>query len=209
MPNVIMTAEGGDRRIPIPMMLLAIAATDLRAASRQVRGAFVLAAGAAFALRIITVQQHWSQDQPAYAAAWAALSRIPAGARVATAFAPDVFDDFSAPMIALSYIPVWNIVPQGGFTQTLFASPTQQPLVLTRKYAALAAATPPDAIWQAFVVGTGAAACAPGSKLISALRGYDYVAFVDRRNFRVCDNALLQPMVDGRYVQVFRVMPAS
>lgn len=209
MPNVIMTAEGGDRRLPVPMMLLAIAATDPKNASRQLRLAFVLATGAAFAFRTITVQQHWSQDQPAYAAAWAALSRIPAGARVATAFAPDVSDNFSAPMIALSFIPVWNIVPQGGFTQTLFASPTQQPLILTPKYAALAAATPPDAIWQAFVVGTGAAACAPASKLISALRGYDYVIFVDRRNFRVCDISFLQPMVDGPYVQVFRVMPGS
>jgi hypothetical protein len=130
-------------------------------------------------------------------------------ARVATALAPDVFDNFAAPMLALSYIPVWNIVPQGGFTQTLFASPTQQPLVLNPKYEALAGATPPSDIWQAFVVGTGAAACAPASRLISALRGYDYVIFVDRRNFRVCDNSLLQPMVDGRYVQVFRVMPGS
>jgi hypothetical protein len=209
MPNVIMTAEGGDRRIPIPMMLLAIAATDPKNASRQLRLAFVLATGAAFAFRIVTIQQHWSQDQPAYSAAWAALSRIPAGARVATAFAPDVFDDFSAPMIALSFIPVWNIVPQGGFTQTLFASPTQQPLVLTPKYAALAAATPPDAIWRAFVVGSDAAACAPAPKLISALRGYDYVIFVDRRIFRVCDTSLLQPEVRGRYLQVFRVMPGS
>ena len=83
-------------------------------------------------------------------------------------------------MLALSYIPVWNIVPQGGFTQTLFASPTQQPLVLNPKYEALAGATPPSDIWQAFVVGTGAAACAPASRLISALRGYDYVIFVDR-----------------------------
>jgi hypothetical protein len=207
MPNVIMTAEGGDRRIPIPMMLLAIAATDPKKASRQLRLAFVLVTAATFPLRIITIQQHWSQDQPAYAAAWAALSRIPAGARVATAFAPDVFDNFAAPMIALPFIPVWNIIPQGGFTQTLFASPTQQPLVLTPKYAALAAATPPGDIWQAFVVRTGAAACAPASKLISALRGYDYVIFVDRRDFRVCHFSLLQPVVDGRYAQVFRVMP--
>lgn len=209
-PNVIMTAEGGDRRIPIPMMLLAIAATDPKNASRQLRLAFVLATGATFAFRTITIQQHWSQDQPAYAVVSAALSRIPAGARVATAFPPDVFDDFSAPMVALSFMPVWDIVPQGGFTQTLFASPTQQPLVLNPKYAALAAATPPDDIWQAFVVGTGAAAaCAPRSRLISALRGYDYVIFVDRRTFRVCDSPLLQPIVDGPYVQVFRVTPGS
>ena len=31
------------------------------------------------------------------------------------------------------------------------------------------------------------------------------VIFVDRRNFRVCDISLLQPIVDGPYVQVFRV----
>ncbi len=209
MPNVIMTAEGGDRRIPIPMMLLAIAATDPKKVSRQLGLVLGLATGVTFVLRTITIQQHWSQDQPAYADTWAALSRIPAGARVATALAPDVFDNFSAPMIALYYIPVWNIVTRGGFTQTLFASPTQQPLVLNAKYAALAAATPSADIWQAFVIGTGAAACAPASKLISALRGYDYVVFVDRRKFRVCQISLLHPMADGRYVQIFRVRPAS
>lgn len=209
MPNVIMTAEGGDRRIPIPMMLLAIAASDPKKISRELGLAFVLATGATFAFRTLTIQQHWSQDQPAYAAASAALSRIPDGAQLATAYAPDVFDNSSAPAIALSYIPVWEIVSRGGFTQTLFASPTQQPLVLNPQYEALAAGAPPGEIWRAFVAGTGAAACAPAAKLISALRGYDYVAFVDRREFHVCPTPFLQPVVDGRYAQVFRVMPAS
>jgi hypothetical protein len=206
-PNVIMTAEGADRRIPIPMMLLAIAATDPKKASRQQGLALILATGAIFAFRIATVEDRWSRDQPAYAAAWAALSKIPPGARVATAFAPDVFDSFSTPEIALYYLPVWRVVPQGGFTQTLFASPTQQPLILAPSYASLAAATSASEIWQAFVIGSGTAACKPAPKLIAAMREYDYVAFVDRRKFLVCGNSLLCPVVDGRYVQVFRVTP--
>ncbi len=206
-PNVIMTAEGADRRIPIPMMLLAIAATDPKKASRQQCLALILATGAIFAFRIATVEDRWSRDQPAYASAWAALSQIPAGARVATAFAPDVFDSFSTPEIALYYLPVWRVVPQGGFTQTLFASPTQQPLVLTPEYARLAAATSASDIWQAFVSGSGTTACKPIPRLIAAIREYDYVAFVDRRKFLVCSNPLLHPMAGGRYVQVFRVTP--
>jgi hypothetical protein len=185
---VIMTAEGADRRIPLPMMLLAIAATDPNKASRAQCFALIVATGAIFALRIATVEDRWSRDQPAYAAAWAALSKIPPGARVATAFAPDVFDNFSTPEIALYYLPVWRVVPQGGFTQTLFAFPTQQPLILTPNYASLAAATSASDIWQAFVIGNNTAACKPAPKLIAAIREYDYIAFVDRRKFLVCSN---------------------
>lgn len=206
-PNVIMTAEGADRRIPIPMMLLAIAATDPKKASRQQCLALILATSATFAFRVATVEDRWSRDQPAYATAWSALSKIPPGARMATAFAPDVFDSFSTPEIALYYLPVWRVVPQGGFTQTLFASPTQQPLILTPNYARLAAATSASDIWQAFVIGSGTAACKPAPKLIAALHEYDYVAFVDRGKFLVCGNRLLRPVVNGHYVQVFLVTP--
>jgi hypothetical protein len=206
-PNVLMTAEGADRRLPIPMMLLAIAATDPKKASREQCLALILTTGAIFAFRIATVEDRWSRDPPAYMVAWTALSKIPPGARVATAFAPDVFDNFSTPEIALYYLPVWRVVPQGGFTQTLFASPTQQPLILTPNYANLAAATSASDIWQAFVIGSSTAACKPTPRLIAVIREYDYVAFVDRKKFLVCDNRLLRPVVNGRYVQVFRVSP--
>ena len=206
-PNVIMTAEGADRRIPLPMMLLAIAATDPKKASRKQCFALIAVTGAIFAIRIATVEDRWSRDQPAYAAAWAALSKIPPGARVATAFAPDVFDNSSTPEIALYYLPVWRVVPQGGFTQPLFAFPTQQPLILTPTYASLAAATPASDIWQAFVIRSNTAACKPAPKLIVAIREYDYIAFVDRKKFLVCSYPLLRPVAGSRYVQVFRVIP--
>ncbi len=209
MPNVIMTAEGADHRIPIPMLLLAIAATDLVKASYKLRAALFLTTGAVFAFRIATVEQRWSEDQPAYSAAAAALSHIPAGMRVATALAPDAFDNFSTPRIALSFMPVWSVVSRAGFTQTLFAFPTQQPLVLTPEYAALRAASPPSDIWHAFVVGAGGNSCAPQPRLTSALREYDYVAFVDRRKFHVCRTPLLEPVADTGYAQVFRVKQGS
>ena len=76
MPNVIMTAEGGDRRIPIPLMLLAISATDPKKASREQRFGFILATGAIFSFRVAAIEARWSLDQPAYADAWAGLSKI-------------------------------------------------------------------------------------------------------------------------------------
>ncbi len=207
MPNVIMTAELADQRLPIPMMLLAVAATDLVKASYKLRAALVLTTGAVFAFRIVGIQQRWAQEQPTYAAAGAALAQIPGGARVATALAPDTFNTFRTPYQAIYYMPVWSVVSRGGFTQTLFALPTQHPLVLKPEYAALAAASRPSDIWQGFVLGAGANSCAPPPRLISALRGYDYVAFVDRRKFRVCHTPLLDMVADAGYAQVFRVNP--
>jgi hypothetical protein len=209
MPNVIMTGEGGDRRIPIPMMLLAIAASDPKTASPRQCFALIFATGAFFALRIATVEARWSLDQPIYADARAGLSLIPAGARVATAFPPDSFDDFSAPAIALYYIPVWEVVSRGGFAPTIFAFPTQHPLLMKPGYAALASAAPPDQIWRAFVVTDGKTACAPNSGLTAALSGYDYVAFLDRKRYAVCDSPAFQPIYNGRYVRIYRITRAA
>jgi len=202
MPNVIMTAEAGDRRIPIPMMFLAIAATDPKTASPSQRIALTLATAAIFVFRVSTVDGRWSLDQPIYADAWAGLSSIPAGARVATAFPSGSFDDASAPAIALSYIPTWEVVSRGGFNQTLFAYPTQQPLVLRPRYAALASVTSANEIWRAFTIADDSAA-SPSPALVAALREYDYVAFLDRRGFTMRPTSLFQPFYDGRYIRIY------
>jgi hypothetical protein len=204
MPNVIMTAEGGDRRLPLPMMLLAIGATDLRASSRNQRLCFILATGAVFVFRIADVEARWFSDQPIYADVWRGLSVLPAGARVASAFSPDNFDNFSVPAVAICFIPVWGIVSQGGFTQTVFASPTQQPLVLTPKYEALAGATPPGSLWRAFVAGADINERAPPKpELVAALREYEFIAFVGRKDFRIRNTPLLRLVYDGRHVRIY------
>jgi hypothetical protein len=209
MPNVIMTAEGADRRIPIPMMLLAIAASDPKDASHRQCFALIFATGAIFVLRIATVEARWSRDQPVYADARAGLSSIPAGAQVATAFPPDSFDDFSAPAIALYYILVWEVVSRGGFTPTIFAFPTQHPLILAPSYAALASGAPPGEIWRAFVVRDDKTVCPANPTLMAGLMGYDYVAFLDRRRYAVCNTPAFQPFYDGPYVRIYRIAKAA
>jgi hypothetical protein len=206
MPNVIMTAEGGDRRLPLPMMLLAIGATDLRTGLRGQRLSFILAGGAVFALRIANVEARWYSDQPIYADVWSGLSALPAGARVASAFAPNSFDDFSVPAVAICYLPVWQIVSHGGFTQTLFAYPTQQPLVFTYKYEALAAATPPGLLWRVFVATADTDEPArPSPALVAALRGYEFIAFFGRNQFSIRNTPLLQQFYEGRHIRIYRL----
>jgi hypothetical protein len=206
MPNVIMTAESADHRIPIAMMLLAIGATDPNMASRGRRLCFILAVEAIFLFRIATIEARWALDQPIYADARAGLSSIPAGARVATAFPRNIFDDSSAPAVALYYIPVWDVVSHGGFTQTLFALPTQHPLVFRSKYVALAAATPANALWRAFVIGDDEVSLPqPNPEIVMALRSYDYVVFLDRRKFTVRDAFPLLPFYNGQYVRIYRI----
>lgn len=206
MPNVIMTAEGGDRRLPLPMMLLAVGATDLRTGWRSQRWCFILAAGAVFAFRIADVEARWQADQPIYADISRGLSSLPAGATMASAFPPSSFDDFSVPAIAVWYLPVWEIVSRGGFTQTLFAFPTQQPLVLTAKYAALAAATPSGLLWRVFVAGGNADEPArPSPALVTALHEYEFIAFFGRETFAMRESPLLQQFYNGQYIRIYRL----
>jgi hypothetical protein len=207
-PNVIMTAESADHRIPIPMMLLGIAAADPKSASRVQRLCFIIATAAVFAFRMATVETRWSTDQHIYEDAQAGLSLIPNGALVATANPPGSFNDSSAPAIALFYMPAWVVVPRGGFTQTLFALPTQHPLVAREKYAALAAATPASELWRAFVISDDNVPPTPNPALVGALRQYDYVAFLDREEFSVRNTSFFQPFYKGQYVQIYRVNAA-
>jgi hypothetical protein len=207
-PNVIMTAEGADHRIPIPMMLLGIAATDPNSATRGQRLGFILAAATIFVARIATVETRWSMDQQIYADASAGFASVPNGALVATATPPGSFNDSSAAAIALFYIPVWEVISHGGFTQTLFAIPTQHPLLLAEKYEALAAATPAGEIWRAFVTADHNVVSPPSPALVSALRQYNYVAFLDREKFTVRETSLFQPIYQGQYTQIYRVNAA-
>ncbi|MBV9374463.1 MAG: hypothetical protein JO320_05310 [Alphaproteobacteria bacterium] len=210
MPNVILTAEGGDRRLPLPMLLLAIGATDLRASSRSQRVSFILAASMMFVFRVAEVQARWSADQAIYADVWQGLSLLPAGARVASAFPPGSFDDFSLPGVAVFYIPVWGIIPRGGFTQTLFAYPSQHPLVLKPKYEALAAATPPGLLWRTFAIGTDVdRSAAPNPELVGALHDYDFIAFIGRNHFSIHNTAIFRSFYDGQYVRIFRLHGVS
>ncbi len=204
-PNVIATAEGADHRIPIPMMLLAIAATDPNSARRGQRLGFILAAAAFFVFRIATVETRWLMDQRIYADASAAFALVPNGALVATATPPVSFNDSTAAAIALFYIPAWEVISHGGFTQTLFAIPTQHPLVFAEKYAALAVATPADEIWRAFVTADHNIASPPNPALVTALREYDYVAFLAPDKFTVRETSLFQPFYQREYVRIYRL----
>jgi hypothetical protein len=159
-----------------------------------------------FLFRIADVEARWLSDQPIYADVWRGLSVLPAGARVASAFSPDSFDDLSVHAVAVCFIPVWGTVSRGGFTQTLFASPKQQPLVLTPKYQALTAATPAGSLWRAFVAGADTDERAPlNPGLVAALREYDFIVFVGRRGFAIRNTPLFQLLYDGEYVRIYRL----
>ena len=108
--------------------------------------------------------------------------------------------------MALYYIPVWDILSRGGFTQTVFASPTQNPLVFRSKYSALAAATPAPALWRNFVISDDEVSSRqPSPKISLALRDYDFIVFLDRRKFAVHDAPPLRLFYDGKYVRIYRI----
>jgi hypothetical protein len=150
MPFQLFTAVGVDHRLPIAWDFLAIAAIDIVAETRRAAN-FVLASLCLLLVgRMTIIETRWTADAPLYASIEKGLRKLPSGATVALGLPPDAFDSSSRPGIAAFYLPTWKIARHGGFTQVVFAIPTQHPLIMRPRYARLAASASPYRVWKAF-----------------------------------------------------------
>ncbi len=150
MPNKLFTAEGADHRIPIAWDFLAVGAIDVVAETRRAANFVVASLCVLLVGRIAIVEACWAANAPLYRDIEEGLRKLPSGATVALGLPPRAFDDSSRPGIAALYLPTWEIARHGGFTQTVFAIPTQHPLIMRPEYARLAASAPPDRVWREF-----------------------------------------------------------
>jgi hypothetical protein len=210
MPNTIMTATSADHRLPVAFFIVAICAFDI-VPGRFLRGALVVVVVCVFGFRMQELDRQWKKDQAVYAEVDAAFEKVPEGSKVASALPRSAFDRSVGHAFAVYFLPTFQTTLRDGFTQNMFAIATQHPLVMRPPYAELAAASPPEAIWAAFVGGTPPAE-GDGNDgfdavlLLPALQHYDYVVFVHNEPFDLRGNPLLEPVHEGRHVKLCRVV---
>jgi hypothetical protein len=202
LPDVILTLEGADRRLPIAAALLFLGGTRLRVrrsrASKGVAFALVLL----FAGRMAGVLDHWRSDGVAYADAREVMASIEPGSRVLPAYPPDAFGTVVQRSFAVYYLPVWGTVRRGGFSPDLFAFATQQPVRMTPPAWRLATMLRPPRVWE-LRAGSGAEPATAGEE--ASLACYDYVVFVNHEPFTVARTEGLDLVAARPCAKLFRV----
>lgn len=198
LPTQILSGSGADHRIATPLFLLLVAA----AAPRWPRRGAALLSAAAVAIvlmaRLAVIEAVWLSADRIYAADLAAIDALPAGSMLAVAYPARALNAGGIPEVHMPTLAVWR---RAAFVPTLFAYPAQQPIALRPPYAALAAGTPPDLLWAAFVDGAAAAR----DQAAPILASYDFIAFVDRTPFQVRAQPCLRPFAMQPTFQIFSV----
>jgi hypothetical protein len=186
MPSRLASASGADHRIPLLFDLLLLASSRWTVPRPGLQRLFLGGALLMFLLRMGVVGVSWAASERAYARLLPALDALPWGGRLAVAFPSAAVNSQATPLV---HFPTLAVVRRDAFVPTLFAFPTQQPLRLTPRYRALAAALPPERLWQAFV--GGGAPLDAGERAL--LKRYDHIVFVSRASFAVRAGSPLAP----------------
>ncbi|MBU6505895.1 MAG: hypothetical protein KGQ82_00170 [Alphaproteobacteria bacterium] len=202
MPDTLFGATGADRRMPLAVVLLLIGGSAWQAPFARVGRFFLPAAFVLFALRLGVVAATWQAGGRLYADLLTGLNTLPAGARVAVAFADAEVNVEAAPLL---HFPVLAIARRDAFVPTLFAYATQQPVTFTHEYGAVADQLSADALWRFYVAG--------GTKLppevAQALAHCRYITFAGRWPFVVRAGSGLQPVFISPRFQIYRLPGAS
>lgn len=199
LPSQMMTGSGVDRRIPIALFLLLIAASVPRLPPRAARlvGIGVVAM---FLVRIAVIEAVWLHAGTLYAADIAVIDALPQAAKLAVAYPPR---DVNAGAIPQLHVATLAAARREAFVPTIFAYRTQQPLVLRPPYDTLAARTSPTQLWAAFVGGDAGARAAAAP----VLRDYDFIVFADREPFAVPADPCLKPVASVPRFRLFALQP--
>ncbi|HTZ37057.1 MAG TPA: hypothetical protein VMB84_13585 [Stellaceae bacterium] len=202
LPSQMLTGSGADRRLPVALFALVVAATAPLPLPRRTALSIGIAAGVLFAVRMAVIEAVWLKSDAVYAGDIAALDRLPEGARLAVAYPAG---DVHAGDIPLLHVATLAAARREAFVPTLFAYAGQQPIALRPPVAALAGATSPNWLWSGLVEGDAAtlAASAP------VLRDYDFVVFTDRRPFAVPSRPCLRALPSPADFRVFALDHAA
>src|SRR3984957_20573462 len=203
LPSQMLSGSGVDRRLPVALFLLLIAATTpVVPLPRRAALAIRIAVAAVFIARMVVIEVVWLSADRVYAGDIAVIDSLPQGAKLAVAYPPR---DVNAGAIPELHVATLAAARREAFVPTFFAYAAQQPLALRPPYDALAAATSPNWIWAGFVDGDAAtqAAAAP------VLKDYDYVVFADRDPFIVPPSACLEAMRSTSRFQLFALRHAQ
>jgi hypothetical protein len=188
MPTQIAGASGVDRRMPLAIALLLCAGTSWVAPRPQLEWRLLGAAAVMFVVRIAAVALSWHMSDVEYRPLVASLDTLPVGARLAIAAPPEAVNVQATPLL---HLPTLAVAARDAFVPTLFALPGQQPVAFQPAFAALAAETSPDRVWQAYVAGGPPLDLAESA----ALGRFDFVVFIGVKPFSLVDPAGLQPVL--------------
>jgi hypothetical protein len=186
LPSQLLSGSGVDRRLPVALFLLLVAATaPVVPLPYRVAWTIRIAVGAVFVARMAVIEAVWLNTDSIYSADIAVIDSLPEGAKLAVAYPPR---DINAGAIPEVHVATLATARREAFVPTIFAYPTQQPLALRPPYEAVAAATSPNEIWARFVDGDRVAR----EVVAPVLKNYDYVVFTDRDPLIVPPNSCLE-----------------
>jgi hypothetical protein len=200
LPSQMMTGSGVDRRLPVALFLILIAAMA-PALSRRMAIVVGAAVVTIFVLRMVVIEAVWLKADSIYAADLAVIDSLPQGAKLAVAYPPD---DVNASAIPELHVATLAVARREAFVPTLFAYPTQQPIALRPPYDALAGDTSSNWIWDGFVDRNDQERAASAL----ALKDYDFVVFTDRQPFTVPPDKCLEARAATPTFQLFAVRRA-
>ena len=198
LPSQMLSGSGVDRRLPLALFLLLIAATAPRGLPRRAALMIGIAVAAISIARMAVIEKMWLDASRIYAADIAAIDTLPEGAKLAVAY-PD--RETNAGGIPELHVATLATMRREAFVPTLFAYASQQPITLRPPYDALAGATSPNWIWDGFVAGNATERTASAA----VLKDYDYVAFASRDAFTVPANSCLVPLPSPPHFRLFKL----
>jgi hypothetical protein len=165
LPSRLISTAGIDHRLPVAIAFLLVAATDWNEVSsvtqRNIGGLLAVL----LIVRLTVVGVSWNSADAVFDSLLPAFSAIDPGATVAVA-APA--HDVQAGAAPLLHFPTLAVLYRDAFVPTLFADPTQQPIIFTPEASRLASEADPFRLWQQIAAG------AP-----IKLPKYDYLMVID------------------------------
>jgi len=199
LPSQMYGGSGTDRRLPIALFLLLVAAGLPSFPSRRVAAAIGIATATLLVVRLCMIERVWLRADRIYTADLAGIDGLPRGAKLAIAQPEGLFHVTPIPEVHLATLA---IARRDAFVPTLFAIPGQQPVMLKPAFAALAEAAQPQILWADLVADSAA----NRAHLPISLHGYDFVAFTDNRPIHVPSNPCLTPFFLQPTFQIFAVV---
>lgn len=128
-PETLFSSWGADRRLMLPLVLVAIASCDWQFPVGWVRPTLFIAFFLILVGRICVVTEAWKRSDAIYREYRAVFRSLPVGARLTGAFA---YTKGARAMAkeALNHLGNYLVIDRDGFYSTFFADPAQQPIAL-------------------------------------------------------------------------------
>jgi hypothetical protein len=199
LPSQIFGGSAADHRLPPALFLLLIAASAPRFPNNRIAVTAGILAAATLTIRVAMIEVIWLKSDQVYSADLGGIDMLPLGAKLAMAYPSNAINFISIPELHFAALAVAR---REAFVPTLFAQPTQQPVVPRPSYRALAKETQPERLWSAFVENNA-------SDLVSlptTFWRYDFVAFTDNRPVKVLPNSCLKAVFLRPTFQIFAVV---